>query len=533
MKPFIKTLVSILLVTFYTSISIAQPDENTLETPSTFNLVKSTHGFIVYEISKKNLVISFHDNETAFIKTISQPLSKKPDPLDLSVLSMGKGYRFVSRYFSLLISFEGAILEFNEWTRNDIYQYSPGDKLEEYIPDYRQGSQSNIYLEKHLVEFIFPTKSLLFKNRYKGKPTVRIFFKNKSKGLITFRKTWEAELDHEKITNHIWYDLKGKGLFLYVIAKEDKERVPYLYKINVEEQKLGFKIKLNTELDDHFALSNMVVNENNEIVVFGNYQQRNSTRKENLKYYIAKKTSYDFNIGFDGWRIIKLNNRGDVLKTKSQAYTINLPTKHSGKPFDEKDFMRTYVGFKAIRFTKEGKIQVLVSNTRLYTDTQSYTDKNGRHSSISVQINQNYGFTYLTLDEDFNVLQSDFREAIYTNALHNKGEGLYANPAHMLYRPNYQKTLFYTIGYGTGPKSNIWTIFFEKETCHVLYYQRENEGLHYYLMTLGKNGTNSKKNISVIKKRDNLLYHLNSPNDLVEFKWDKKSYSLKKVKVTP
>ena len=290
-----------------------------------------------------------------------------------------------------------------------------------------------------------------------------------------------------------------------------------LYKIDINSKKVVFKYDLNSNNSIRLDLSNLTVDNQNNIILVG----------------INNIQSTEKNIPFisNGWFISKVNPNGNLLSKKIFPFKEHQLIRYKNKKDD--DLKHKYINFQKIDI-KDDKIILIGENIRVLK-AELYTQHRDHTSSISGWVSQRYGFSSFELTTELEEVNSKFKPQLYVSSKNKFGtcsvlttQKMISNTDALVLFSN--KSNLYTSLAPDKIQLNLDDYFYTPSNTVIITKEKnDNDMISFYKTYLSIE--KEKEFIRSCKKNINthLEYFFQSTKVAIEFYSDKKGFSISKI----
>ena len=480
-------------------------------------IIETKKGFLIYALSEQDKEFYFNvkcvDKELNPVNAISKQVDRGGKYL-YKVVLMDGAIDFQMRLYSLVVSHDLSKSKFYQWTKADLKAERAAYKtagMDEYRPlylsDMIKGRTNGVHKGNAYLELVHKNKlpAMVIAPGaggldYKGGPAIRGFTRNPRTDYQTYNNKWSVGLGDFSIYCFKWFKLDEKDLYLFISEYHDKKRIDFVYRIDLRtKNKVVYKKALT--LDDkgvRAVFSNMVLDEEGNLIIVGNYYNLERAKKESFS--------------MKGWFVMRLDSAGKKISEK--AYAFDPPILPEG--FDDDQLDSRCMSFQIAKSGK-GKIKLMGENIRLW-------------SGESTNYYQTYGVTYIELNDNLAIETKNYFETVYTTKDHEHGR---SNSFTVIM---YGQNIFELIGaldirQSGNPMYEYRSLHLaddEENGTRFIYKQYEEDTDNYTYNCLNVSGPKAgeKTVIDTGKDKQTLIFFEKSSTQLYKFSSTKEEFSL-------
>jgi hypothetical protein len=494
-------------------------------------ICETNEGYLVYGLGKGVFLGDFYNKELEKVGSFNRTIDKK---LKQVALPTSEQNEIISGYLMGKLSWRThAKIAINSSTYHiDPIALDPAmnetygpNNMDNYIPHSTFGLawqvKTNIKIDANYFELLENSTGGAMKmdrgiaevaemnSTYDEGTQIRSFTKNED-APDTYKLKWKTKLDHGKIFDMEWFDLGEGLLFLQVSEFIDSEYKTFIYWINQENGDILYKHNLELDYDATPYLSQMIVNDKDQLIVIGNSMDK------------AGDTKLFF---------MKIDLIEGKISEKSYTLADHIPEGFDGLELKG----NLLINFESCTYNESGNLELVGQNLRFYFET--VIDLSMEKKSVTWKKWQPFGYTFYEIDSDLEIVKDDYEPVLYSSRknqsghsyvmMHDQVKVLYPDLCNLI-----KGRRLFTVGYGL---TTILKSHSQGQQKGLIYAQEEETAGEFNFQYLAISGSEKGKKVflskSLASPKNQQDYFFKSANELIEFMPDTKSYTFRTIKV--
>ena len=382
---------SLFLFSIFNFLSYAQRLERESDNPT---ILPNKNGFLITDVitegKQKVFKMVQYDKNLKPLDSLMQPVEKE------RYILKAYSYGYEVRILYNLLGRKGAFLKVDSSLKKISFEEYEQDSpaFKEFEDAYKKQVPDNFYNYYGQFERSIEVGDRMFRlNSVDDKLVINGYKMKPSTLFQAYTEQWQLELPkHERSSGYCFYIGTNERAFMYFAKEENKKREEYIYCFNSITGKLIYELKL--ELKDpktKTILSDVFINkEDQSVFIAGGYYEDDQKKK---------------NATLTGYFTMLVDVDGKI--TKEKCVKLQTPV--------IKGIREHYFDKKALRFQKitkntKGNYQLIAENILLdpFINSANAVEEGAVLRGVSFET---YGFTFLEIDRDLNVLDSVFQPA--------------------------------------------------------------------------------------------------------------------------